>query len=310
MLRGMENALIEMPHAIVAMPALPEAAIDAAAREALLLEISALQKLLPQISDVVDAKAKTLTEECHVLASIASHQAGLFRESAERVERIPYRDHTIPLDQFNQLFKDTFAQSIQQILMTSKLAMEMVFSLREATNQLYVLESFVTEIQNINKQTNLLALNATIEAMRAGEEGKGFTIVAEEVKGVSGVINQLSRSMHLKIGDISRSIREAFATLSKVATTDMTDNLLAQEKLEMMVNGLLTQSKQMNQTLSQQVERAESLAETLDEIQMEMDIQKPINAHIQQACTSLHQMQVLLETTAHSSVQPSLSGDS
>lgn len=306
----MENALKEFPDPIIALPVLPDTALESAAtREALLLEIATLQKVLPQISDVVDAKAKALTEECSVLASIASHQAHLFRESAERVERIPYRDHTIPLDQFNTLFKDTFAHSIQQILMTSKLAMEMVFSLREATNQLYVLESFVTEIQSINKQTNLLALNATIEAMRAGEEGKGFTIVAEEVKGVSGVINQLSRSMHSKIGEISHSIREAFATLSKVATTDMTDNLLAQEKLEMMLNGLLTQSKQMNQTLSQQVERAESLSETLDEMKMEMDIQKPINSQIQQACMSLHQMQILLDASFNSSVHPLLPGD-
>jgi methyl-accepting chemotaxis protein len=279
-----------IPHA----PPATEAGLPDTLRDSLLACFAVLREELPYLTQIISGRTDKLLEEVAVLASIASLQRQQFSESAEQIQRIPYGDHTISLESFNQLFKDTLRESVQQILTTAKYAMEMVFTLKEATNQLYTLESFVTEIQNINRQTNLLALNATIEAMRAGEEGKGFTVVAEEVKSVSNTINQLSQSMHLKISDISTSIRNAFSTLSKVATTDMTDNLLAQEKLEKLMDGLLKQSHQMQDLLQQQVARSDTVSLTLQEMQQEIEIPPQLAPMIGDTRTLLGQISEVL----------------
>jgi len=77
-------------------------------------------------------------------------------------------------------------------------AAETVASLREATGRI---QDVVRLIRSIAGQTRLLALNATIEAARAGDAGKGFVVVAEEVK-------RLARQTDEGIGGVNRQAQE------------------------------------------------------------------------------------------------------
>ncbi|KOA73049.1 transcriptional regulator [Clostridium botulinum] len=103
---------------------------------------------------------------------------------------------------------DSITNEIEDMNNTAITLEEDVKSMKEKVDR-FVKSS--NEIVNISSQTNLLALNASIEAARSGEAGKGFSVVAEEVKKLSEVSQKMATStvsdqkdMIDMIGDISK----------------------------------------------------------------------------------------------------------
>ncbi|MCX7885250.1 MAG: methyl-accepting chemotaxis protein [Caloramator sp.] len=92
----------------------------------------------------------------------------------------------------------------------------------ELTNSTKNIESILDDINKISEQTNLLALNAAIEAVRAGDAGKGFMVVAEEVRKLADSSKNSATSIAEIINDINNKIvktSETIINISKVLST-------------------------------------------------------------------------------------------
>jgi methyl-accepting chemotaxis protein len=74
----------------------------------------------------------------------------------------------------------------------------------------------VVSIQNIAEQTNLLALNATIEAARAGEAGKGFAVVADEVKKLASETSKKTEEINTQITGIQEATRASVDAMQEI----------------------------------------------------------------------------------------------
>ena len=196
---------------------------------------------------------------------------------------------------------------VDMVLGNSKDSMYLMHRLDDMTQKVNGVVSLLGDVKEIASQTNLLALNAAIEAARAGEAGRGFAVVADEVRKLSKKSDDFSEEISGLANEVNVALCSASEVVNRIVSADMSVALSGKQKVADMSGSVAEMNAKSKNIIEKTGEVSQKMSmmvnQAVTSLQFE-DMCTQLSAHIVRRLDSVSELSSLVDQLHEARINP------
>lgn len=209
----------------------------------------ALRQEIQSVIQQMEQATNTIASSFQAVINKATVQARQAMELLEGTQGAASDGTPESLQDFIRVSDERLNRMADEVVRVADLSVRMVQDLDGVQNRTQAIDGFLLDVEKLADQTSLLALNADIEAARVGDHGRGFSVVASEVRRLSQRSHEFSDRIRQHLKEVKMGLSKTYGDMRTLSAADMQHALKIKDDIMTLTHSLEDKNREVAETV-------------------------------------------------------------